>query len=429
MIELVDDSPQVNVSDAEYARLLGYPRGHELEGRPRELADWARAWYAAHGRPWLYARRAQHAAASDGAVVIDGATFDSPPLAYALREANAESVVVAAVSAGSEIEAAAARAWRDEKPDEYFFLEAYGSAVVEHLTMLAGARLCAWADGAGLAVLPHYSPGYPQWDVGQQPRLAELLVDASGHELPARLEALSSGMLRPKKSLLAVFGLTAEVDRVRRLAELTPCTTCALAPCQFRRAAYEGPSLLRPVEAPASMARARFADRLARAPLNLAAPYSINVKALTRWARERLVVEEQPDGAIEARFRYDGTTCTNMGRPLAFEYTVRLSPPEKGYAIEFSHCGPAPGDDGHRSMCRYLDDGPRLLAAIADERPLAGAPLDEVLAWRRPSCAAGCYCDAVSRQHKWGLVLETIHFALAERMRRRAASCATEGQP
>ncbi len=24
-----------------------------------------------------------------------------------------------------------------------------------------------------------------------------------------------------------------------------------------------------------------------------------------------------------------------------------------------------------------------------------------------------CYCEAESRAHKWGLVLETIHFALA----------------
>jgi hypothetical protein len=26
---------------------------------------------------------------------------------------------------------------------------------------------------------------------------------------------------------------------------------------------------------------------------------------------------------------------------------------------------------------------------------------------------AGCYCEPDSRQHKWGLVLETIHYALA----------------
>ena len=43
------------------------------------------------------------------------------------------------------------QARQEEKPDEYFFLETFGSAVVEHLITVAGARLCAWADvrGAG----------------------------------------------------------------------------------------------------------------------------------------------------------------------------------------------------------------------------------------------------------------------------------------
>ena len=35
---------------------------------------------------------------------------------------------------------------------------------------MTGARLCAWADGQRLAVLPHYSPGYPEWDIAEQPR-------------------------------------------------------------------------------------------------------------------------------------------------------------------------------------------------------------------------------------------------------------------
>jgi hypothetical protein len=29
------------------------------------------------------------------------------------------------------------------------------------------------------------------------------------------------------------------------------------------------------------------------------------------------------------------------------------------------------------------------------------------------SASAGCYCEPESRLHKWGLVLETIHYALA----------------
>ena len=48
-IELAGTLPEVNVLPEEYVRLLGYPRGWVLEGRARELADWARDWYA---REW-----------------------------------------------------------------------------------------------------------------------------------------------------------------------------------------------------------------------------------------------------------------------------------------------------------------------------------------------------------------------------------------
>jgi len=55
MLELTDKHPDINVQETEYTRLLGYPKQHVLEGRSRELADWVRQWYAANGRPWIYA--------------------------------------------------------------------------------------------------------------------------------------------------------------------------------------------------------------------------------------------------------------------------------------------------------------------------------------------------------------------------------------
>ena len=122
--------------------------------------------------------------------------------------------------------------WREEKPDEYFFLEMYGSAVVEHLVAAAGARLCAWAEERGMAVLPHYSPGYPEWDIADQPRLLQLVHGA----LPCPIRALDSGMLSPKKTLLAVFGLTHQTTGLARLTDLVPCANCSLTPCQYRRA-------------------------------------------------------------------------------------------------------------------------------------------------------------------------------------------------
>jgi hypothetical protein len=384
MTEFLDTAPGVDVATAEYNRLLGYPRDWTLSGRALELADWARAWYAANGRPWIYAREAGRVAIGTGSIRIEDAAFSSRRLEKTLRDAEAHSAMLAAVSAGPELEQEAQKLWREEKPDEYFFLEVFGSAVVEHLTMLAGARLCAWAEERGMAVLPHYSPGYPEWDIGEQSRLWRLMG-----ALPSPIDVLESGSLRPKKSLLAVFGLTRHTENLRRLTELVPCENCSFAPCQYRRAPYAGAA--RKIE------------------------YRINRKALRRWAEERLSLDRRADGTVDALFRYDGTTCTNMGRPLAFDYRVKLGPRDGGYRIEEQRCGPAEGDAGYTYMCRYATNREQLMEAIGRETPLAGRPLKDVLAWRPPSSSAGCYCEPASRDHKWALVLETIHFALAQK--------------
>jgi hypothetical protein len=60
------------------------------------------------------------------------------------------------------------------------------------------------------------------------------------------------------------------------------------------------------------------------------------------------------------------------------------------------------------------------MRAIATEKPLLGRPLGDVLSWKRDAARAGCHCDAASRAHKWGLALEAIHFALAQRPAPRA---------
>ena len=51
---------------------------------------------------------------------------------------------------------------------------------------------------------------------------------------------------------------------------------------------------------------------------------------------------------------------------------------------------------------------------IAGEKPLLGRPLNEVLGWERRSSPSGCYCDLDRRLHKWGLVLEVLHYALVQ---------------
>jgi len=413
VIELLDTLPDVNVQPAEYKRLLGLPRDYVLTGRTRELADGARAWYVKHGRPWLYARACDRLDVADAAIRIDDVPFDSQPLRKMLDESKADRAVIAAVSAGPELELEAQTLWQAEKPDEYFFLEMYGSAIVEHLIALTGARLCAWAESHELAVLPHYSPGYPEWDIADQPQLLKLIRRTCSQSLPGKIDVLDSGMLRPKKSLLAVFGITSHAELARPLTELALCENCSYLSCQYRRAPYQRSVQWSAVEANALDENGDMVSFAA--PLSHDTQYSISPKALKRWADERLMLTTREDGTIEARFRYEGTTCTNMGRELAFDYRVILGSREEGYPIRDEQCGPAPGDTGHTYMCRYMNNAEHLMVAIDREKPLIGRPLNDVLSWHRPNDLAGCYCEPAGRKHKWGLVLETIHFALARR--------------
>jgi hypothetical protein len=237
MLELFDTHPDSNVQEAEYKRLLGYPRRHALEGRAREIADATRQWYAQHGRPWFYARQAGALEMAGGQIRINGAAFSSAPLREQFHTAQVHTALLVAVSAGPQCEEKARALWQEGKPDEYFFMEMFGSAVVEHLVAMANGRLCAWADQQGLAALPHYSPGYSGWDVSDQPQLWDVIRKAGG-DFPGELEVLASGMLRPKKSLLAVVGLTRHLDKARSFAKLVPCGNCSLPRCRYRRASY-----------------------------------------------------------------------------------------------------------------------------------------------------------------------------------------------
>ncbi len=231
-LQLIDLQPDTSVQEAEYSRLLGYPPHHVPEGRALELVHWAREWYSKNGRPWIYARQSQSLELAGERVRIDGASFSSKQLRDQLDAAKAHTSVVVAVSAGPECEEKARQLWQEGKPDEYFFLEMYGAAVVEHLITAAGGRICAWAEKNGMAALPHFSPGYSGWDVSDQVGLWQLVRDGADARFAASLEVLDTGMLRPKKSLLAVIGITRHLERVLGSRNLVPCENCSLPRCR-----------------------------------------------------------------------------------------------------------------------------------------------------------------------------------------------------
>jgi hypothetical protein len=238
MFSLVETNPPVEIQESEYQRLLGYPRNHPLEGRALELANDAQAWFSKHGRPWICAREMASLDLKNGKAWIAGMEFSSKKLWDILFEARAHSGLLVAVSAGKECEEHARELWNEGKPDEYFFQESYGSAVVEQLITVASSRICAWADEHQMAALPHFSPGYSGWDIAEQLPFWSLVQKSFDGKFPGELEVLDSGMLRPKKSLLAVIGLTREVEKAKHFQKLIPCEDCSLRDCRYRRAPY-----------------------------------------------------------------------------------------------------------------------------------------------------------------------------------------------
>lgn len=425
MRELIDTHPDIGVQESEFKRLLGYPARHVLEGRARELADATREWYAKHGKPWVYLRQVDGLELTNGQLRLGGGIFPSKQLHDLFSAGEAHTALVAAVSAGPECEEKARQFWHEGKPDEYFFMEMYGSAVVEHLIMGAGGRICGWAEQNEMTVLPHYSPGYSGWDVADQLGLWELIRPQNGRPLPGTLKVMDTGMLRPKKSLLAVFGVTRRLDLARKFSNLVPCENCSLPGCPYRRAPYK--NFLPQIEDVRQFQPDVPEDEtpIGNSMLNHQAKYTVNDRALRKWSDERLQLTVLPGGSVEARFRYDGTTCSNMGRPLQYDYRVVLGPSNTGHPILEVNCTPSPGDTGHIVMCEYLNDGEEFMRRVEGEKPLLGRPLNDVLSWERPYDPSGCYCTADSREHKWGLVLEVIHFALVQREK----AAGINGQP
>jgi hypothetical protein len=417
MNELIDNKPEINVRESEYKRLLGLPADYKLEGKILELAEWAKQWYKENGQPWIYAVRSDKINISNEKLFIDNIEFSSHRFREQLTSAAASGVIITAVSAGIECEQKAHQLWQEGKPDEYFFLEVYGSVVVEYLITTAGFRFCAWADGNNFAVLPHYSPGYPGWNAEDQYPLYNLIRQNKKDELPGELNILESGMLSPKKSLLAVFGITKETDRVKNIRELIPCENCSLHSCNYRRASFRyAHTQIEDVRKLQPDRNELYVNKQVvnkQTILNPNGNYKVNKKTLQKWADERLDINILHDDSVEARFRYEGTTCSNMGHKLEFEYLIKLSPPAQGYRIIDLQCSPAADDEGHSKMCEYLVDPEALMNSIGSEKPLLNRQLNEVLNWERSFSPEGCYCNYESREHKWGLVLEALHFKLA----------------
>ncbi len=229
------------VDPAEYARLLDYPDRRIPAGRARRRADQGRDWYARNGRPWAFARAVAIERLDDPKIQLaNGVLLAGEVLSRRLAEAEATALVAAAVSAGSAVDERSRQLWEAQRPDEGYFLDRFAAAVVEHLAAWASRHLRRLARDHGLALLPGVSPGHEGWDLDQQALVGRCLTANGSAPPPRSFEVLATGMIRPKSSLLTVFGLTRRATRSETAWRRQPCSWCSLTSCGFRRVRVGG---------------------------------------------------------------------------------------------------------------------------------------------------------------------------------------------
>lgn len=175
--------PCPRVPTAVFRRYLRLPPKRSVSPAVAEAEAWARAWFHEHARPWT-------------CVVTADDDFNCWLTA---RQPGIGRAAIVAVSAGTEAEGEAAARWKNDEPDRYYFLECYASAVVD--TLLIAARTQLGADR-------HECPGYPGWPIEDNREVLAALRRLS--PLPGPLDVMESGMLRPRKSQVAVCSLGKE---------------------------------------------------------------------------------------------------------------------------------------------------------------------------------------------------------------------------
>lgn len=374
----------LQINEVDFFRLLGYPATAEISDMVKEQINKVKEWYKDYGEPYVARREMAILSIESDKVYLEGDfVFTSLVLAKRLEKSGCKKVIVAALSAGQVADNEITRLWADDCPDEAFILDRLTAVITEAFVKRYQVQLCQEFEPFQKTVIPHYSPGYTGWELSEQVCVYEALTESVG-ELP--FEIISSGAITNRSGIFAVYGVTENLEAVKQHADLCPCTHCALTSCAYRRKS----------DLPAE-------------PLHT---YSYSPRVLKRWIKNYLSLEEQIDGSLKGKFTYKGSTCSNGGVKLDFEYHTDLVLKDGRYHIQETSCFPVKDNFGYKSTCPYPKQGDEILKVIGDDRPFVGEALDETLKWDPEVNPSGCMCTKTRRDHKWKMVFQTLHFAI-----------------
>ncbi len=159
-------------------------------------------------------------------VVIEGSiAFRSEVIARLLEQCHKAAVFL--VTIGNHLEETAYRLAKDGLILQATVLDAIGSVAAERVADFVQDRIGEIANDQGLVISQRFSPGYCDWDIGQQKMVFWAVNSASmGIRLTERC------LMIPQKSISGIIGIGPSDGNVEHY---NPCNTCDKHDCRGRR--------------------------------------------------------------------------------------------------------------------------------------------------------------------------------------------------
>ncbi len=159
-------------------------------------------------------------------VIIEGSiAFRSEVIARLLEQC--EKAAVFLLTIGNHLEETACRLAEDGLILQATVLDAIGSVAAEKMADFVQSRVSEAARAQGLCISQRFSPGYCDWDIGQQKMV---FWAVNGASMGIRLT--EGCLMLPRKSISGIIGIG---PRNGNVENYNPCKTCDRHDCCGRR--------------------------------------------------------------------------------------------------------------------------------------------------------------------------------------------------
>jgi len=216
----------IEIDKEQVCHYIGYDGNHGMSARISSLID----DYAEHAHHLInplysYVIKNVEWARGSMALIDDSIIFKSQVVAQLLEHCS--QVAILLVTIGKYLEETTSKLARDRLMLQATVLDAIGSDAVEKVADAVQDRIKEIAGTMGLVISRRFSPGYCDWNIGQQRMIFHALT---GNTIGVRLTG--ECLMIPQKSISGIVGIGSSKEHIENY---NPCKFCNKQDCPGRR--------------------------------------------------------------------------------------------------------------------------------------------------------------------------------------------------